>query len=312
MPIDARAEPQHRTTGGAIEPAAHDPRGGSDGENDGNEESDRAGGHAGNFPALGGGVKSRDAPRRCDARLNTRRDARLDARPDARPAAVQLGRMPLVLRRLAIVAAVVCSRPSGGQASVRGQVLAGAARAPLRTAWVSVLRDGRRIEADSAGRYVVPALALGTHRFVVGAAGFRPETTEVDLDVDMLEVAAVVLQPAVQALEGVTVTTTGTSVAGRLSGFDERRRFGNGTFIDRTMLERFYNRQTADVLQALAPGVSVRRGTSRKAWAATSRAPFTSGGAFGQAGGSGLDRSDVAAGARSACYMDVYLNGSLV
>lgn len=204
------------------------------------------------------------------------------------------------------------SSPLGAQGTVRGQVLGGEPRTPLPAAWVTLLGDGRRVAADSAGRFAVSPLPHGTHRLVIGASGFRPETTEVDLDVDMLELSAVVLQPTAQALEGVRVTGAASTVTSRLSGFEERRKFGNGTFIDRNKLERFSSRQTSEALQALAPGVSIRRGTTRKAWAATGRTPWTSAGVFGQAGTFALDEMDRRQGARPACYMDVYLNGALV
>ncbi len=232
--------------------------------------------------------------------------------PLATPPASRLA-LPLA-PRLALPLALLLAgtAPLGAQGTVRGQVLGGASRAPLPTAWVTVLRDGRRVGTDSLGRFTVASLAHGVHQLAIGAAGFRAETTEVDLDVDMLELSAVVLQPTVQSLEGMTVTGAASTAASRLSGFEERRKFGNGTFIDRATLDRFANRQTADVLQALAPGVSVRRGTSRKAWASSGRSPMTGAGAFGNAGRTSLDRADIAAGARPACYMDVYLNGALV
>lgn len=200
----------------------------------------------------------------------------------------------------------------GAQGSIRGEVLAGPQRAPVRGAAVGIAGGSVRVATDSLGHFALVAVPLGERLVIAAAPGFRPETVTVDLDVDVLEISPIVLQPAVQTLSGVAVTGEATSTAARLSGFEERRKFGNGSFIDRRMLDRFANKQTADVLAALAPGVSVRRGRGMKSWAATARAPFTSGGAFGQAGGFQLDRSDLAAGARPACYMDVYLNGALV
>lgn len=210
------------------------------------------------------------------------------------------------------LATASCTAPLVAQGSVRGQVVAAPQRTPLSTASVSIARSAAKVATDSAGGFVLTAIPFGRHLMIAVAPGFRPETTEVELDVDMLELSPIVLQPSVQTLTGVAVTGEASTVTGRLSGFDERRKSGGGTFIDRAMLDRFANRQTAEVLAAMAPGVSIRRGRGMKAWAASSRAPFTAGGAFGQAGGFQLDRSDIAAGARPACYMDVYLNGALV
>lgn len=209
-------------------------------------------------------------------------------------------------------ALTIASTAAQAQGSIRGEVLAGPQRAPVRGAAVSVSGGSARVATDSLGHYALLSVPLGERLVIATAPGFRPETVTVDLDVDVLEISPIVLQPAVQTLAGVAVTGEATSTAARLSGFEERRKFGNGAFIDRGMLEKFTNRQTSEVLAALAPGVSIRRGRGMKAWAASGRSSATSGGAFGQAGGFQLDRSDIAAGARPACYMDVYLNGALI
>jgi len=201
---------------------------------------------------------------------------------------------------------------SDAQATVRGVVLAGPSRTPVSGATVSTVRGDPTTFTDSLGRFSLRGVPMGDVRVVSGAPGFRPETLLVELDVDNLEVSAIVLQPAVQALSGVTVTGERTTLTNRISGFEERRKFGNGTFLDRSIIEKFEGRQTADILAARAPGVSIRRGTSRKAWAASGRAVATAAGVFGQAGRFVLDPSDRAAGARPACYMDTYLNGALV
>lgn len=210
------------------------------------------------------------------------------------------------------LASTPLSAAAQAQGSIRGEVLAGPQRAPVRGAAVSVAGGTVRVATDSLGHYVLLTVPMGERLVIASAPGFRPETVTVDLDVDVLEISPIVLQPAVQTLAGVAVTGDATSTAARLSGFEDRRKFGNGAFIDRGMLEKFSNRQTAEVLAALAPGVSIRRGRGMKAWAASGRSSATSGGAFGQAGGFQLDRSDIAAGARPACYMDVYLNGALI
>lgn len=210
------------------------------------------------------------------------------------------------------LALTVASTAAQAQGSIRGAVLAGPQRTPVRGAAVSVAGGSVRVATDSLGHYALLSVPLGERLVIAAAPGFRPETVTVDLDVDVLEISPIVLQPAVQTLAGVAVTGEAASSAARLSGFEERRKFGNGAFIDRRMLEKFSNRQTSEVLAALAPGVSIRRGRGMKAWAASGRSPATSGGAFGQAGGFQLDRSDIAAGARPACYMDVYLNGALI
>ena len=213
---------------------------------------------------------------------------------------------------LALAALTLSGDPLRAQGTIRGQVVSGAPRTLLHGATVSVARGGPAATTDSLGQFVVAGVAMGERLLIAMAPGFRAETLVVDLDVDVLELSPITLQRVPQSLAGVTVTGEATTMASRISGFEERRRFGNGAFIDRAMLERFANRQTSDVLAALAPGVSIRRGRGMKAWASSGRTPSTSGGTFGLAGGFQLDKSDIAAGARPACYMDVYLNGALI
>ena len=96
----------------------------------------------------------------------------------------------------------------------------------------------------------------------------------------------------------------------KMREFMERQRYGIGKFITREQLAKAEGgtRQTGDVI-AMVPGVRVRRGNN-KIWVASGRAVSAGGCAFCRS--TGLHPIDVAAGARPACYMDVYLDGILV
>ena len=105
------------------------------------------------------------------------------------------------------------------------------------------------------------------------------------------------------------VTATGTAPPAKLVEFTERQKFGTGHFINRDQLAKAEGglRQTGDVI-SLVPGVIVRRG-SNKIWVASGRTRSL-GCAFCK--GMALNRADEAAGARPACFLDVYLDGALV
>jgi Carboxypeptidase regulatory-like domain len=221
-----------------------------------------------------------------------------------------------VRSQIATIGFVLAGTPAAlaAQATLRGRVVADSARAPVVGAQVTVVRGEPLASTDSTGRFRLAGLRQGDVLVVVRALGFRAETTLVELDVDEFEMRDIRLTRQAQELAGVTVAgEKARSLADRLSGFDERRKMGIGTFIDRQMLEKFANRRTADVLQATAPGTSLKHGTGLKAWVATGRDQTSGHGAF-QGGGclTLLDRADCQAGARPACYMDVYLDGALV
>ena len=170
----------------------------------------------------------------------------------------------------------------------------------------------RTAVTDSLGRFRMKDLPAGLHTVVIRAIGFRAETSKVELladDVFSLEVR--LDQSQATALPERLVTAPGERIPARLVEFYERRKSGPGHFIDRSQLEKAEGgvRQTGDVI-SLTPGVRVTRGGS-KAWIATGRAVNGSGGcAF--CAPAALSLADRAAGARPACYMDIYLDGTLV
>ena len=202
-----------------------------------------------------------------------------------------------------VLAAMAGAAPLRAQATLRGRVVEDSGRMPIRSAQVGIAALGLATMTDSLGAFRLTGVRFGTYRVVVRALGFAPDSSVVEVDADALEVRDIRLHRQAQALAGVTVEDKAVALAARISGFEERRRIGVGTFIDRSMLARFDTRRTDNVLAALAPGVSIRHGSGLMAWVATTRG-----------GGNQFqpESSDGARGARPACYMDIYLNGALV
>ena len=195
-----------------------------------------------------------------------------------------------------------------GEGELRGRVLSDSGRVTVRDARVGIPRLGLEGVSDSSGVFRIAGIRAGEYAVVSRAVGFRPETTTVEIEPNLVVVQDFNLRPSITTLPERRVTGVESPVfTGKMADFNDRRRYGIGSFIDRAMIAKDEERgmRTGDVVAKL-PGVRVIRGQS-KAWVASGRAINAGGPVF--KGGMGLTRADIAAGARPACYMDVYLDG---
>ncbi len=214
---------------------------------------------------------------------------------------------------VASLALLPISRAALAQGEISGRVVvADSGRPPVPGAEASIAELGRRVLSDSSGRFRLKEIPPGTHTVVLRAIGFKSESSLVTIDRDEVVSWDVVLARTTGTVlpERVITAPEGRPPA-KLVEFSERQRLGVGHFISRDQLAKAEGgmRQTGDII-SLIPGVRVRRG-SNKIWIASGRTAST-GCAFCSMPASALDRADFAAGARPACFMDVYLDGALV
>lgn len=167
--------------------------------------------------------------------------------------------------------------------------------------------------SDSAGRFRLRNVPPGAHLVVLRGAGFRAESSTVSIESDETVSLDVALTRSTGTMlpERVVTAAAEERVPAHLVEFVERRKMGTGHFLTREQMAKAEGglRRTGDVI-ATVPGVNARRGSNR-IWIASGRATST-GCAFCTMSVAALNRADVAAGARPACFMDVYLNGALV
>ena len=216
------------------------------------------------------------------------------------------------------------AQTASAQGEISGRVMVSdSSRSLIQGAEASILRLGRTALSDSSGRFRLKDVPRGRHLVMVRAGGFRPESSMVTMDFDEVVSWDVVLtRTAGTVLPVRVVEASGEPTPAKLVEFLERQKLGIGHFIDREQLEKAEGgrRQTGDLI-ALAPGVSVKRG-SNKIWVASSRAPRPTTCTFcpqgtgfstsAAASPGGLNRADFVAGARPACYMDVFLDGAMI
>ena len=214
---------------------------------------------------------------------------------------------------VAILALLPMSRGALAQGEISGRVVvADSGRPPVPGAEASIAKLGRRVLSDSSGRYRLKEIPPGTHTVVLRAIGFRSESSLVTIDFDeVVSWDAVLTRATGTVLPERVITAPETRTPAKLLEFTERRESGVGHFVTREQLAKVEGglRETGDVI-SLIPGVRVRRG-SNKIWIASGRTPST-GCAFCTMSVQQLNQADVAAGARPACFMDVYIDGALV
>jgi len=229
-------------------------------------------------------------------------------------------------RLIALTAVMLVSafaQSASAQGEISGRVMVSdSSRSPIRGAEVSIVRLGRTALSDSSGRFRLKDVPPGRHLVMLRSGGFRPESSIVTMDFDEVVSWDVVLTRTAGTMLPVRVVeASGEPTPAKLVEFLERQKLGIGHFIDRDQLQKAEGgrRQTGDLI-ALVPGVAVKRGTN-KIWVASSRAPRPKTCTFCKSTGlstsaaatpGGFNRADFAAGARPACYMDVYLDGAMV
>lgn len=198
-----------------------------------------------------------------------------------------------------------------GQAELQGHVYASSAL-PIANAEIALPRVGVRVLTDSLGRFRLTGVPRGTELVTVRAVGFRPDSLYVMFKADEAVVRDVILRVAVNELPTVAVHDTSRPVPrSKMADFEQRRAGGIGRFISRDLLDTNDNQRLGEIIAANVPGVLVRRGASGpEAWATSARTPNNSRCALcGSA--EMLDRGDALAGAKPACYLDVYVNGAI-
>ena len=199
------------------------------------------------------------------------------------------------------------------QGEITGRVVASdSGRPAVQGADVSIRRLGKSAVSDSSGRFRLKDVPPGQHVVVVRVIGFRAESSTVTIDFDEVVSWDVALTRAAgTVLPERIVEGVAERPPAKLVEFAERQKMGTGHFITRDQLVKAEGgmRRTGDII-SLVPGVTVKRG-SNKIWIASGRAVGT-GCAFCSMSAAALDRADFAAGARPACFMDVYLDGAMV
>ena len=223
----------------------------------------------------------------------------------------------------ALVALLIATPPSNAlaQGEITGRVLAAdSGRPPVVGAEIVIAKAQKRVLTDSAGRFRFRDLPVGEHLVMLRAVGFGAESSKVMVNPDESVSMEVVLRRAAGTTlpERVISAPEARPTTAKLAEFTERQKVGVGHFLTREQLEKAEGgkRTTGDLLSQV-PGVRVRRG-GNKIWVASARTNKTGKCAFcadtidTDPVNTSLNAADFAAGARPACFMDIYIDGIMI
>jgi hypothetical protein len=154
---------------------------------------------------------------------------------------------------LAVVAAASQARAQSGSGTVQGTVLDSAGR-KVDQATVTIMGTALRAMTDSAGRYVIGRVPVGTIELKVRRVGFWADSMKLTVTDTIPARADFRIRQQVIELVGTEVLADPNT--GKMGPFNQRRSRGVGSFITRADIEK---RQAASVSELLRylPGVAV-------------------------------------------------------
>ena len=216
----------------------------------------------------------------CDLPGDTDLLADADAPGGRRSGLVEV-RVPLRgLRRLDVAladttAAVVAAAPPSGAAGEQGVVgeklLRGTARLsgvvrdangrPVPRATVSVRGAAGSAQTSEEGTFSLGNLPAGTRAVQVRAIGYEPRSVAVRLASARAATASLVLDKRVDVLAPVTVVGKPSRASKEMTGFQQRRQHGIGTYLTRADIEQRSPIGMTDVLRTVS-GLQVTPGSA--------------------------------------------------
>lgn len=184
------------------------------------------------------------------------------------------------------------SAPLAAQGALRGIVVEEGTNRPLAGVTVMLDRTFQQTITDQAGRYLLTDLPLGSRQVLFRSIGHIPLRMQVTLVQGDTTRADVALMTDPLRLDSISVTApSNRRVNPRLVEFEERRRMGNGFFLDSTYLRRADGRRMSEILRE-APNIRVL--------------PSLEGASTIRYFAASVRRSGVRG---EACFLSVYLDG---
>jgi hypothetical protein len=158
---------------------------------------------------------------------------------------------------------------AGQTGSMTGRVR-GPGGVSLRGAQV-LIDDTVRAVSDDSGRFVAASISKGAHRMMVRHVGFGPVQHAFHLDAGERIEREFMLHVNADTLAAVTIVgAKGERIPLRLQGYEDRKLWGSGRYIDRAAFEKHPSEQMSTALRRM-PGMQVKRGVGSMVYAVNSR-----------------------------------------
>jgi hypothetical protein len=185
-------------------------------------------------------------------------------------------------------------RPTTG--ALVGRVFDAQSRAALAGAELVIASKDRRATADSTGGYRFSELPGGVYAIAVRRLGYQQLTQDISV------IVGAESETDFRLTRVVTLDTVESKAAApkyispALRGFEERKKMGNGYFLDEAFMRKSDDRQLANTLRRI-PGVQI---------VASRTSAFVASGRTGGSGEAGAMRSPAG---NKVCFVSVYLDG---
>ncbi|HUG27261.1 MAG TPA: carboxypeptidase regulatory-like domain-containing protein, partial [Gemmatimonadales bacterium] len=155
-----------------------------------------------------------------------------------------------------LLTAGTLTAPLGGQAIERpavlvGQVLDARTGRPVPQARVEIAALDRAVETDSLGQFLMDRLTPDLVTLRVRGVGYLPLTRTLMLREGRVERIDLILAPDPTRLPTVEVEAPPVS-PGAMSGFEERRDMGHGTFFGAMEIQAMERERLPDVLRRVS------------------------------------------------------------
>lgn len=154
----------------------------------------------------------------------------------------------LALEGIALVPAGLQAQATRARGVIDG-IVSDTSLVALREATVAVLGSSLRVVTGENGRFRLVAVPAGQYILTVHRVGFTPVAAAVQVgDADTLRLSFA-MQRIVTPLD--TMVVTARAVLQRMSGFEERRKLGFGSFLTRDQIENRNGIYVSDLLRVL-------------------------------------------------------------
>jgi hypothetical protein len=169
-----------------------------------------------------------------------------------------------------VVVAFFANSATAQPGSMTGRVR-GPGGVPFRGAQV-LIDDTVRAVSDDSGKFVAASISKGAHRMMVRYVGFGPIQHSFRLDAGERIEREFTLHVNADTLAAVTIVgAKGERIPMRLQGYEDRKLWGSGRYIDRAQFEKHPSELMNTALRRM-PGMLVKRGVGSMVYAVNTRA----------------------------------------
>jgi hypothetical protein len=170
-------------------------------------------------------------------------------------------------RRSAGLVVAMCVAASSVAAQVRTGAISGvvkdSAGMPIPSVEVTAIKSAKVVRTDTAGRFLISALAAGSADFSFRRLAYSPVVLSVLIPADDTTDVTVTLGESALQLTGVVVQEHAAQLR-ELTEFEARRKQGIGHFVTRAEIEKRHPLLLSDMMRRI-PGATILTGENGRA-----------------------------------------------